>query len=79
MAGEALPQRFWAFAGGLLKIRLVEINDGVRRIGDGDGGGFQNLVVERDGQFLLAQTGTDEQSKFADNIAINNNIGTYWR
>jgi len=54
---------------GPLKIRLIKINDSVRWIGDGDGSGFQNFVVERDGQFLLAQTRADEQSKIADNGA----------
>ncbi len=51
---------FMGVARGLLKIRLIKINHAGRRIGNGDGSGFENLVIQRDGQFFLAQTGADQ-------------------
>jgi hypothetical protein len=52
-------------AGGTLKIRFIEINHACGRIGQRNGCGFENFVIERDGQICFAQTGADEQSKFA--------------
>ena len=55
--------------GGALKIRFIEIHHGRGRTGNGDGSGLKNFVIQRDGQFRLAQTGADEQSKFAGDAA----------
>ena len=67
--GRGISPAFMRGSGGLLKIRLVEIHHARGRIGNGHGSGFKNFVIQRDGQFFLAQTGADEQSKFADNGA----------
>src|SRR5436190_22771586 len=50
-----------------LKIALVEIHHAVRRMRTGDGGRFKNLVIQGDGQFLMAQTSTDEEMKLVSN------------
>ena len=52
-------------ASGALKIRFIEIHHARGWIGNGHGSGFENFVIERDGQFGFGQTGADEQSKFA--------------
>ena len=54
-------------AGGALKIRFIEIHHARGWIGNGNGSGLKNFVIERDGQFCFAQTCVDEQSKFAGN------------
>jgi len=57
------------FMGGALKIRFIEIHHGRGRTGNGYGSGLKNFVIQGDGQFRLAQTGADEQSKFAGDAA----------
>ena len=63
--------------GGPFKIRLIEIHHAGGRVGHGDGSGFENFVIERDGQFFLTQSGADEQSKFAgDGLCLRNGFAS---
>ena len=69
IGGRGISPTFMRLAGGALKIRFVEIHHVRGRTGNGHGSGFENFVIQRDGQFCLAQTGADAQSKFAGNGA----------
>jgi len=52
---RGISPSFLRVMGGPFKIRLVEIHHAGRRVGQGDGSGFENFVIERDGQFFLTQ------------------------
>ena len=65
IGGRGISPAFMRFTGGALKIRFIELNHARWWIGNGDRSRFKNFVIERDGQFRFAQTGTDEQSKIA--------------
>ena len=69
IGGRGIAPALMRIAGSALKIRLVEINDVCRRIRNGDGCGFENFVIQSDGQFFLAQAGADEQSEIVDDGA----------
>ena len=60
IGGRGISPAFMRFTGGALKIRFIEIHYGCGRTGDGDGSGLKNFVIQRDGQFWLAQTGAEE-------------------
>ena len=55
--------------GGALKIRLVEINHAGRWNPNCDWSGFENFVIQRDGQFRLPQARADEQAKMSSDGA----------
>jgi hypothetical protein len=61
----SISPSFLRVTGRPLKIRLVEIHHPGGWAGCGDGSGFEDFVIERDGQFFLTQTGTDEQPESA--------------
>ena len=65
IGGRGMAPLFMRGAGGAFKISFIEIRHAGGRIGNGHCSGFENFVIERDGQFGFAQTGADEQSKFA--------------
>ncbi len=48
---------------GLLKGGFVEFDNAIRRIVRGNRGGFQHLVVKRDGKFSLVKIGAEEDKE----------------
>ena len=75
IGGRGIAPAFMRLTGGAFKIRFIEIHHTRGRIGNGDGSGLKNFVIERDGQFRLAQTVADEQSKFAgDGARLRNDF-----
>ena len=73
IGGRGSAPAFMRLAGGALKIRFIEINHTGGRIGNGDRSGFENFVIQRDGQFCLTQTVADEQAKFTgDGAGLRN-------
>ena len=77
IGGGCISPAFMRVMGRPFKIRLVKIHHADRRVGNGDGSGFENFVIERDGQFFLTQAGADDQSKFAgDGLRLRNSFAS---